>query len=57
MHNQPYVGRITLCTRKKLLKGDEIRRNKAKGGEIRHFYGSIILLTKTTARKYSPRTL
>ena len=29
MHNQPYVGRIALCTRKKLLKS----------GEIRHFYG------------------
>ena len=29
MHNKPYVGRIALCTRKKLLKS----------GEIRHFYG------------------
>ena len=29
MHNQPYVGCIALCTRKKLLKS----------GEIRHFYG------------------
>ena len=29
MHNQPYVGRVALCTRKKLLKS----------GEIRHFYG------------------
>ena len=29
MHNQPYVGRIALGTRKKLLKS----------GEIRHFYG------------------
>ena len=29
MHNQPYVGRITLCTRKKLLKS----------GEIKAFYG------------------
>ena len=25
MHNQPYVGRIALCTRKKLLKSVEIR--------------------------------
>ena len=32
MHNQPYVGRIALCTRKKLLK--------LKSGEIRHFYGN-----------------
>ena len=30
MHNQPYVGRIALCTRKKLIKS----------GEIRHFYGN-----------------
>ena len=30
MHNKPYVGRIALCTRKKLLKS----------GEIRHFYGT-----------------
>ena len=29
MHNQPYLCRIALCTRKKLLKS----------GEIRHFYG------------------
>ena len=29
MHNQPYVGRIALCTRKRLLKS----------GEIRDFYG------------------
>ena len=29
MHNQPYVGRRALGTRKKLLKS----------GEIRHFYG------------------
>ena len=29
MHNQPYVGRIALCKRKKLLKS----------GEIRDFYG------------------
>ena len=25
MNNQPYVGRIALCTRKKLLKSGEIR--------------------------------
>ena len=31
MHNQPYVGRIAVCTRKKLLKS----------GEIRHFYGIV----------------
>ena len=31
MHNQPYVGRIALCTRKKLLKN----------GEIRHFYVTV----------------
>ena len=29
MHNQPYVGRVSLCARKKLLKS----------GEIRDFYG------------------
>ena len=34
MHNQPYVGRIALCKRKKLLKS----------GEIRHFYGIPIAL-------------
>ena len=33
MHNQPYVGRITLCTRKKLLKS----------GEIRDFYGTVLV--------------
>ena len=31
MPNQPYVGRIALSTRKKLLKS----------GEIRHFYGTV----------------
>ena len=31
MHNQPYVGRIALCKRKKLLKS----------GEIRDFYGTM----------------
>ena len=31
MHNQPYVGHIALCTRKKLLKS----------GEIRDFYGNL----------------
>ena len=31
MHNQPYIGRIALCTRKKLLKS----------GEIRDFYGTL----------------
>ena len=31
MHNQHYVGRIALCTRKKMLKS----------GEIRHFYGIV----------------
>ena len=36
MHKQPYVGRIALCTRKKLLKS----------GEIRHFYGTIVNVEK-----------
>ena len=39
MHNQPYVGRIALCTRKKTAK---IWRNKA----LLRYY---ILLTKITA--------
>ena len=34
MHNQSYVGRIALCTRKKLLKS----------GEIRHIYGNAVTI-------------
>ena len=47
MHNQPYVGRIALCTRKKLLKS----------GEIRHFYGTSLLTSLNTALHYSAHTI
>ena len=42
MHNQPYVGRITLHTRKKLLKS----------GEIRHFYGNQQIFRKNLHRMF-----
>ena len=42
MHNQPYVGRITLRTRKKLLKS----------GEIRHFYGNQQIFRKNLHRMF-----
>ena len=44
MHNQPYVGRIADCTRKKT----------AKNGEIRHFYGTRlqILVGKQSPSPY-----
>ena len=50
MHNQPYVGRIALCTRKKLLKS----------GEIRHFYGMGLIrvwsqISETLIKFVKPR--